>query len=541
MDIDLQSTHSALNEAGGIVDEVASRYAKLCAVDGKISAELIDQHQIKLVTLAHLATQLQAAAQLTRHAHNQPANGTLRQQLVRNLAVVNASTVFEQVYIFSLHEKMMPGLLAKNIKADHDTALLVHTTTLIDETGGVGADDFSAEHRAVRSTFRRFARQQVAPIAEDIHREDRDVPESIISGLAEMGCFGLSIPERYGGFQDDAHPDHMTMVIASDELSRASFGTAGSIPTRPELLAKALLKGGTEAQKQSWLPRIASGERQAAVAITEPDAGSDVARVKLAARKVVGGWLLNGEKTWCTFAGRADVLMVLARTDPDMESGHRGLTLFMVEKPVAAGREFAFQMGDGNLSGRAIPTLGYRGMHSFALAFENVFVPDSHVIGEESGIGRGFYLQMHGFSGSRLQTAARALGVMTAAFQEALAYVREREAFGRKLITYPLVQHKLVHMAARIQAGRRLTYHAAAELNAGRGAVTAAMAKLLTGKSAEWVTREALQLHGGMGYAEEFPVSRHFVDARVLSIFEGAEDVLALRIIARALLRDALI
>ena len=257
---------------------------------------MIDQHQIELVALAHLATEIIAATHLTQHALNQPDDGTSRQQLVRNLALVNASNVFEQVNTWSLHEDIQRFSPVEYIKTGRDAQLLAQTAALIAETGGVGADDFSAEHRAVRSAFRRFAREKVAPIAEEIHREDRDVPESIISGLAEMGCFGLSIPERYGGFQDDDHPDHMTMVIASDELSRASFGTAGSIPTRPELLAKALLKGGTEAQKQYWLPRIASGERQAAVAITEPDAGSDVARVKLAARKVDGGWVIDGEK-----------------------------------------------------------------------------------------------------------------------------------------------------------------------------------------------------------------------------------------------------
>jgi (2S)-methylsuccinyl-CoA dehydrogenase len=326
------------------------------------------------------------------------------------------------------------------------------------------------------------------------------------------------------------------MVIVSDELSRASFGTAGSLGTRPELLARALLKGGTEAQKEKWLPLIASGAQQTAVAITEPDYGSDVANLSMSARRVQGGWRLNGRKMWSTFAGRATILMVLARTDASASKPHRGLSMFIVQKPPFYGHSFEHRQDGGCLSGSAIPTIGYRGMHSFDLRFDDFFVPDENLVGGVDGVGRGFYLQMHGFGGSRLQTAGRALGIMAAAFQEALGYARERRVFGRQLLDYPLTRHRLARMAAHIQASRRLTYEAAAELDAGGGAVAAAMAKLLTARNAEWITRDAQQLHGGMGYAEEYPVSRHFVDARVLAIFEGAEEVLALRVIARHLL-----
>jgi len=409
-------------------------------------------------------------------------------------------------------------------------------TDLIRETGGVGEDGLDVEQQAVQTAFRRFAQERVVPLAEQIHREDDLLPDHILQELAAMGCFGLSIPARYGGFQDDAHPDHMSMVIVSDELSRASFGSAGSLITRPELLSKALLKGGTEAQKAKWLPLIASGEKQVAVAVTEPDHGSDVANLTTMARHDGDGWRLNGSKMWCTYAGRAEVLMLLARTDPDRSKAHRGLSLFIVEKPACYGHEFEHSIHGGRITGRAIATLGYRGMHSFEMQLDDYFVPDANLVGGEAGLGQGFYLQMHGFAGSRLQTAGRALGIMAAAFAAGLDYARQRLVFGSPLISFPLTQQKLALMAMRIQAARQLTYFAARELDHNRGMETAAMAKLLTARSAEWIAREAQQLHGGMGYAEEFPISRHFVDARVLAIFEGAEEVLALRVIARALL-----
>lgn len=531
----------------------AAYFAGLCEQNGRISTTRMDQYQRSLFDLAASATNLAAARQLLNHAHRYQADEQTRGQLVVHLALLNAATAVQEL-------RGQIDLRAAELGLDGSTPVVdlngtavttflrqqranqnIETAAkLLLQTNNSGPNGLNAEQRDLQAIFRRFAQEKVAPFAEEIHREDRDLPETMLRELAQMGCFGLSIPERYGGFQNDTQPDHMAMVIVSAELARASFGTAGSLITRPELLAKALLQGGTEAQKQKWLPLIATGERQAAVAITEPDFGSDVARLATAARKVPGGWRLNGSKMWCTFAGRADLIVVLARTDPDLSQGHRGLTLFIVEKPAATGHNFSHTTNGGSVSGYAIPTIGYRGMHSFALTFDDYFVPDVNVIGEKNGLGRGFYLQMHSFSGSRLQTAARALGVMTAAFYEALKYTRERQVFGRPLCDYQLVQHKLVAMARLIQAGRQFTYHAARELDAGRGAETAAMAKFFTGRAAEWVTREALQLHGGMGYAEEFPVSRHFVDARVFSIFEGAEEVLALRIIARGLLRECL-
>jgi (2S)-methylsuccinyl-CoA dehydrogenase len=304
--------------------------------------------------------------------------------------------------------------------------------------------------------------------------------------------------------------------------------------------------GGTEEQKQQWLPRIASGELMAGIMVTEPDYGSDVAGVKVTATPVAGGYVVNGVKTWATFAGRADVLMLLTRTDPDRSKGHRGLSVLIVEKPRAEGHAFAFTQGEGDgerggkMEGRAIDTIGYRGMHSYEVAFEDWFVPAENLIGGDSGTGRGFYLQMAGFENGRLQTAARAVGLMQAAFEAGLSYAQERKVFGQSVFDYQLSRVKLARMAALIQGGRQFSYEVARKMAAGEGTLEASMVKAYVCRAAEWVTRESMQLHGGMGYAEEFPVSRYFVDARVLSIFEGADETLCLRVIARRLAEQAL-
>jgi len=429
------------------------------------------------------------------------------------------------------------------VAAHRDPAFL---GSLADQPGERHLDP---DFELVRETFHRFAEEQIRPRAEHIHRANTDIPEEIISGMAEMGGFGMSVPEEYGGFATGGEADYLGMVVATEELSWGSLGAGGSLITRPEILTRALVRGGTEEQKQQWLPRLASAEAMGAVAVTEPDFGSDVASVLTTAVATEGGWLVNGVKTWCTFAARADVLMLLARTDPDRAKAHRGLSLFLVEKPRAEGHGFRFIQeagaggrpsdSSGRMEGRAIDTLGYRGMHSYEVAFEQWFVPDADLVGGPEGLGRGFYLQMQGFENGRLQTAARAIGVMQASYEAALEYARDRVVFGQPIVDYQLTRAKLARMAVLIQASRQFSYDVARLMAKGEGTLEASMIKAYVCRAAEWVTREALQIHGGMGYAEEFPVSRYFVDARVLSIFEGADETLALKVIARRLVSDA--
>ncbi|MEZ5379979.1 MAG: acyl-CoA dehydrogenase family protein [Acidimicrobiales bacterium] len=416
--------------------------------------------------------------------------------------------------------------------------------TLAALAGERGPRHLDQDFELVQDTFRRFGAEVIAPKAEHIHRHNEDIPEEIISGLAEMGVFGLSIPEEYGGFASGGESDYYGMVIATEELSRASLGAGGSLITRPEILARALEAGGTDEQKNTWLPRLASGEIMNAVAVTEPDYGSDVAGVKVTATRGTGpggedGWHINGVKTWCTFGARADVLMVLARTNPDRSLGHRGLSILIVPKERADGHGFTqTQEGGGKMEGSPIDTIGYRGMHSYEIAFDNWFVPAENLIGMENGEGRGFYYQMAGFENGRLQTAARAVGVMQAAYEAALDYAENRKVFGSPIIDYQLTQAKLTRMAAIIQASRQFAYGVGELMAKGEGKMEATLIKAYVCKAAEWVTREALQIHGGMGYAEEYDVSRYFVDARVLSIFEGADETLCLKVIARSLVAD---
>jgi (2S)-methylsuccinyl-CoA dehydrogenase len=413
---------------------------------------------------------------------------------------------------------------------------------------GAGPRHLDDDFEMVQDTFRRFAEDKIRPVAEHVHRHNADIPEDVISGLAGLGAFGLSVPEEYGGFAAGGESDYLGMVVATEELSRGSLGVGGSLITRPEILTRALVKGGTEEQKQHWLPKLASAEVMAAVAVTEPDFGSDVAGIKCAATKTDGGWLVSGVKTWCTFGARADVLMLLVRTDPDRSKVHRGLSMFVVPKERGDGHGFELVQaagadggapGGGKMEGRPIDTIGYRGMHSYEIAFDSWFVADENLVGLDGGLGRGFYLQMAGFENGRLQTAARAIGVMQAAYEDARQYALDRSVFGRPVADYQLTRAKLARMAVTIQAARQFSYAVGRLMAKGEGSMEAAMVKAYVCKAAEWVTREAMQIHGGYGYAEEYAVSRYFVDARVLSIFEGADETLCLKVIGRRLVEQA--
>ncbi|MFT7686256.1 MAG: (2S)-methylsuccinyl-CoA dehydrogenase [Candidatus Azotimanducaceae bacterium] len=411
---------------------------------------------------------------------------------------------------------------------------------LSNEFGNLGDRGLDEEKQLMADTFHQFGVDVVEPHAEKIHREDIMIPDTILDGLRALGCFGLSVPEKFGGLLPNDKEDNLGMIVVTEELSRSSLAGAGSLITRPEIMARALLEGGTTEQQEHWLPKLAAGDPLCGIAITEPDYGSDVASVRLQATEVEGGWLLNGAKTWSTFAGKAGVLLTLARTDSDLTLGHRGLSLFMVEKPSTDDHKFTVnQESGGSLSGVSIPTVAYRGMHSYQLFFDNFFVPSSHLLGGERGLGKGFYYTMRGFMGGRIQTAARACGVMQAAFDTAVLYANDRKVFGKPISNYQLTQCKLARMAAYLAACRQYTYTVGKLMDEGKGQIEVSLAKLLSCKTAEWLCREAMQLHGGMGFAEESAVSRYWLDARVLSIFEGTEEILALKVIGRHLVENS--
>jgi (2S)-methylsuccinyl-CoA dehydrogenase len=530
-------------------DETARAVAQRCATGGRLNGRQLDAEQVACFELAWAAADLLAAENAIARLGDDA--GDLDARLALLFAAEAGSEVLGRLEMLALELGVDAGALrslredaawqALRQSAAGARALDAAGVAVAASDGDVGVVPLDEAHALAQESFRRFSAEVVAPQAEAIHREDLTVPESLLQPLREMGVFGLSVPERFGGSAPDDREDALLMVLVTEALSEGSLAAAGSLITRPEILTRALLVGGTREQQAHWLPKLAAGEPLCAIAITEPDYGSDVAALALRATRVANGWKLDGAKTWCTFAGKAGVLMVVARTNPDRSLGHRGLSVLLVEKPSDDGHSFEHrQEGGGVLSGRAIPTIGYRGMHSFDLSFEGFFVPEANVLGGEGGLGKGFYFTMAGMVGGRMQTAARACGVMRAALRAAIRYTQDRKVFGQALVEFPLTRAKLARMGARLAACRQLACSVAALVDRGEGRMEASLVKLLACRSAEMVTREALQLHGGMGYAEESAVSRYFVDARVLSIFEGAEETLALKVVARSLLERAL-
>lgn len=531
---DLQAAASAIELADGVIKSAISHLAETGSVDAD---------QVVAYDIAHASAAVETARSMLDYGNKGDLEAKLTCVFVADAVSDLGSKIWGREASWNCSTDALDAA-REFVGAWRDPATLA---ALAYEDGPRHLD---SDFELVQDTFRRFAEDQIKPQAEHIHRENADIPDDLIAGLGEMGLFGLSIPEEFGGFATGGEADYYGMIIATEELSRASLGAGGSLITRPEILARALEAGGTEEQKNEWLPRLATGEIMNAVAVTEPDFGSDVAGVKVTATPSTGadgsaGWLINGVKTWCTFGARADVLMVLARTDPDRSKGHRGLSIFIVPKDRGDGHGFTLsQEGKvddvtGKMEASPIDTIGYRGMHSYEIAFENWFVPDENLIGRDEGQGRGFYFQMAGFENGRLQTAARAVGVMQAAYEAAKEYAENRVVFGSSISEYQLTRAKLARMAAIIQASRQFSYSVGRMMAKGEGKMEATLIKAYVCKAAEWVTREALQIHGGMGYAEEYDVSRYWVDARVLSIFEGADETLCLKVIARSLVAEA--
>ncbi|MGI9645363.1 MAG: acyl-CoA dehydrogenase family protein [Ilumatobacteraceae bacterium] len=531
---DLPAAADAIDLADGVVGRAVRR---LAALDGGA-----DVHQVLAYDVAHGAAAVATARALLDYGGKGDDEAMVTCAYAADMLHELGAKLLGREDDWGVERDSLAG--AHDFMATYRSPELL--ATLADRPG---PNHLSDDMEMVADTFGAFAENVIAPHAEHVHRTNADVPEEIVTGLAELGAFGLSVPSEYGGFGEGGDEEYIAMVAATEQLSKASLGIGGSLITRPEILTRALVKGGTEEQKHEWLPKLATAEVMPAVAVTEPDYGSDVAGIKVTATEAPGpdgapGYVINGVKTWCTFGARADALTLLARTDPDRSKTHRGLSLFIVPKERGNAHGFVLTQDPvvaegseriGRMEGRPIDTIGYRGMHSYEIALEDWWVPAENLVGGEEGKGRGFYYQMAGFENGRLQTAARAVGVMQAAYEAALDYAENRSVFGAPILDYQLTRAKLGRMAVLTQAGRQFALAVATLMAKGQGAMEASMVKAYVCKAAEWVTREAMQIHGGMGYAEEFPVSRLFVDARVLSIFEGADETLCLKVIARRL------
>ena len=389
----------------------------------------------------------------------------------------------------------------------------------------VGRSGLDEELEMIREQFRRFAVEKVEPVAHDWHLKDELIPMEIIEGLAEMGVFGLTIPEEYGGFG----LSKASMCVVSEELSRGYIGV-GSLGTRSEIAAELIIAGGTEEQKQKWLPRLASAETLPTAVFTEPNTGSDLGSLRTRAVKDGDDYRITGNKTWITHATRTQVMTLLARTNPD-STDHRGLSMFLAEKtPGTEENPFPTE----GMTGGEIEVLGYRGMKEYELGFDNFHVKGENLLGGEEG--KGFKQLMETFESARIQTAARAVGVAQSALDISMQYAIDRKQFGKSLIEFPRVASKLAMMAVEIMVARQLTYFSAWEKDNGRRCdLEAGMAKLLGARVAWAAADNGLQIHGGNGFALEYKISRVLCDARILNIFEGAAEIQA-QVIARRLL-----
>jgi (2S)-methylsuccinyl-CoA dehydrogenase len=541
----LEDAKSLLDAATGLLESAVAAARKLTS-DGKN----IDDHQVITECVAYASTEAVAAHEVIHNVEEIRSEG--RSSELLELAAVGAvghlvdglrarvSARADDLGIGDAAvEKSFTPAIRTLLRRATAESLYRKVGVHVAQTGGRNDHPLDEMHEQVRDQVREFALKEVIPHAEHIHRTDALVPEEFITSMAELGFFGLSVPEEFGGVE----MGNLAMILTTEELSRASLAAAGSLITRPEILTKALMSGGTDAQRKHWLPKLASGEVMVGISVTEPDMGSDVASARCKAERTtvggVAGWVINGPKAWCTFAGRADVLAVLCRTDPDTSKGRRGLSLFIVPKESFTGHSFeTTQPGGGRLTGKADATPGYRGMHSFTLQFENYFVPADNLVGGEQGEGRGFYLQMAGFAAGRLQTGGRACGLAQAALEETAKYVVGRSQFGSALSEFQLTQYTLGSMAVKLVGARAITYAAARAFDEDERAASplAAQAKLLACDVAVEVTQQGQLMHGGWGYAEEYPISRYVVDATVLPIFEGVKPILELRVIGASVL-----
>ncbi|HRF08902.1 MAG TPA: acyl-CoA dehydrogenase family protein [Xanthobacteraceae bacterium] len=526
-----------------LAEAAASVRAKI-ADSGKISAASLEREQHAAHGYAWLATYVEAIRQLAAYTGRMieaERFGEIEELLVRVGAGEYLAQIFggipmsqgEMVRLGSLGlsvekaaARMSPAVNA--LIAGNDAPTRAKLADAIAKAQGsltIGDAGLDETLDAMRAEMHRFAESEVAPHAHEWHLQNQYIPMEIISKMAELGVFGLTIPEEFGGLGLGKE----SMVLVSEELSRAWIGV-GSLGTRSEIAAELILGGGTDEQKKKWLPKIASGEILPTAVFTEPNTGSDLASLKTRAEKHGDTYKVFGNKTWITHPVRADLMTLLCRTKPE-EKGYQGLSILLAEKP-RGDDENPFP-AEG-MSGGEIEVIGYRGMKEFEIGFDGFEVKAENLLGGTEG--NGFKQLMQTFEAARIQTAARAIGVAQSAMELGLRYAHERIQFGKPLYSFPRVADKIVSMAAEILIARQLTYHAAREKDSGRRCdLEAGMAKLLAARIAWAAADNALQIHGGNGFAMEYPVSRVLADARILSIFEGAAEIQA-QVIARRLL-----
>lgn len=527
-------------------DAVAAVRQKVLA-DGRISSALLEQEQHAAHGLSWLATYVTALRELKAYGERLQAEaryGAVEDYAIRIGAGEYAAQIFGGIPMSQGEIVRLPalGLSRKAVAAAHSEAaeaLIAEGNTpenrerfvaLFSQDHGaasVGDPGLDETLEAIRTGMRRFCAAEVTPHAHDWHLRNDYIPLPVIEKMAELGVFGLTIPEDFGGMG----LSKVSMCVVSEELSRGYIGV-GSLGTRSEIAAELILCGGTPEQKEKWLPLIASGEVLPTAVFTEPNTGSDLASLRTRAVKDGDVWKVHGNKTWITHPARADIMTLLVRTDPDAP-GYRGLSMLIAEKPRGTDADpFPVE----GLTGGEIEVLGYRGMKEFELAFDGFEVKGENLLGGVEG--QGFKQLMQTFEAARIQTAARAIGVAQSAFDLGLRYAQERIQFGKKLIAFPRVADKLAMMAAEILIARQLTYFAAREKDAERRCdLEAGMAKLLGARVAWAAADNALQIHGGNGFALEYPVSRVLCDARILNIFEGAAEIQA-QVIARRLVEE---
>jgi len=516
-------------------------------VEGKISSARLEAQQHAAHGLAWLATYVMALRELKAYGERLASEnryGAIEDYAIRIGAGEYAAQIFGGIPMsqgeivrlaaLGLSEKAIAAAntsAAQALIAQGNTpenrARLVDLFSQDDGAAGVGDPGLDETLEAIRSEMRRFCAAEVTPHAHEWHLKNDYIPMAVVEKMAELGVFGLTIPEEFGGMG----LTKVSMCVVSEELSRAYIGV-GSLGTRSEIAAELILCGGTAAQKEHWLPKLASGEVLPTAVFTEPNTGSDLASLRTRAVKDGDVWKVSGNKTWITHPVRADIMTLLVRTDPT-ESGYKGLSMLIAEKPRGTDDD-PFPVA--GLTGGEIEVLGYRGMKEYELAFDGFTVKGENLLGGVEG--QGFKQLMQTFEAARIQTAARAVGVAQSAFDLGLRYARERVQFGKKLIAFPRVADKLAMMAAEILIARQLTYFAAREKDAERRCdLEAGMAKLLGARVAWAAADNALQIHGGNGFALEYAISRVLCDARILNIFEGAAEIQA-QVIARRLVEE---